>query len=131
MNSFAITGQYFNFSTSGQWLWDELRVNIPAGPESYKVIEAIHAAVQQETAQEAKLAEAEWQRASGQYGVSHFSAEPSVDMRPASSGVDILVRYVTRAADRFDMRNRIYQTVIDLMHKNDESLALQTGERHN
>jgi small-conductance mechanosensitive channel len=131
MNSFAISGQYFNFSTSGQWLWDEIRVNIPAGPESYKVIEAIHTAVQQETAKEAKQAEAEWQRATGQYGLSHFSAEPSVDMRPASSGIDILVRYVTRAADRFDTRNRIYQAVIDLMHRTDESVTLQAGERHN
>jgi hypothetical protein len=38
-------------------------------------------------------------------------------MRPASSGVDIIVRYVTRAGDRFDMRNHLYQAVIDLLHK--------------
>jgi small-conductance mechanosensitive channel len=25
-NSFAIEGHYFNFSTTGQWLWDELTV---------------------------------------------------------------------------------------------------------
>ena len=25
-NGFAIEGHYFNFSTSGQWLWDELQV---------------------------------------------------------------------------------------------------------
>ena len=30
-NSFAIEGHYFNFSTSGQWLWDELQVVVPAG----------------------------------------------------------------------------------------------------
>ncbi len=29
MNSFAIRGQYFNFSTSGQWMWDEISVTIP------------------------------------------------------------------------------------------------------
>ena len=29
--TFAITGQYFNFSTSGQWMWDEITVNIPPG----------------------------------------------------------------------------------------------------
>jgi hypothetical protein len=38
-------------------------------------------------------------------------------MRPAPSGVDIVVRYVTRAGDRFDMRNRLYQSVIDLLHQ--------------
>jgi len=32
-NSFAIDGHYFNFSTSGQWLWDELQVVLPAGQD--------------------------------------------------------------------------------------------------
>jgi hypothetical protein len=40
-------------------------------------------------------------------------------MRPAASGVDIVVRYVTRAGDRFELRNRLYQSVIDLLHKPD------------
>src|ERR1035441_10844752 len=30
MNSFAIRGQYFNFTTAGQWMWDEISVNIPS-----------------------------------------------------------------------------------------------------
>src|SRR5262249_55754376 len=30
-NSFAVEGHYFNFSTSGQWLWDELQIVLPAG----------------------------------------------------------------------------------------------------
>ena len=30
-NSFAMEGHYFNFSTAGQWLWDELEVTLPAG----------------------------------------------------------------------------------------------------
>ena len=30
-NSFAVQGHYFNFSTSGQWLWDELQIVLPAG----------------------------------------------------------------------------------------------------
>ena len=29
VNSFAIEGHYFNFSTSGQWLWDEIEVQVP------------------------------------------------------------------------------------------------------
>src|ERR1700689_3779811 len=42
INNFAISGQYFNFSTSGQWMWDEISVNIPASADAYKTIEAIH-----------------------------------------------------------------------------------------
>jgi len=30
---------------------------------------------------------------------------------------DSVVRYVIRAGDRFEMRNRLYQSVIDLLHK--------------
>jgi small-conductance mechanosensitive channel len=117
VNKYAISGQYFNFSTVGQWMWDELSVNIPPGENTYKIIEAIHAAVIKETEKDADLAEEEWHRATKQQGLSQFTAKPSVDMRPASSGIDIIVRYVTRAGDRFDMRNRLYQAVIDLLHK--------------
>jgi hypothetical protein len=52
-----------------------------------------------------------------QNGLSHASASPSVNMRPAGSGVDILIRYVTRAADRLEVRNRLYERVISVLHK--------------
>jgi small-conductance mechanosensitive channel len=119
INNFAISGQYFNFSTSGQWMWDEITVNVPAGADAYKTIETIHKAVLADTEKDSHLAEAEWQRSSSSKlnGLSQFKAAPSVDMRPAASGIDILVRYVTRAGDRFETRNRLYQSVIDLLHK--------------
>jgi small-conductance mechanosensitive channel len=117
INNFAISGQYFNFSTSGQWMWDEITVNIPPGDDSARTIEAIHKAVVTDTEKDSQLAEAEWQHSSKAYGLSQFKAAPAVDMRPAASGIDILVRYVTRAADRFETRNRLYQSVIDLLHK--------------
>jgi small-conductance mechanosensitive channel len=119
INNFAISGQYFNFSTSGQWMWDEISVNIPATADAYKTIETIHKAVLADTEKDSHLAEAEWQRSSSSKlnGLSQFKAAPSVDMRPAASGIDILVRYVTRAGDRFETRNRLYQSVIDLLHK--------------
>jgi small-conductance mechanosensitive channel len=117
INKFAIAGQYFNFSTTGQWMWDEITVNIPPGADTYKTIESIHDAVVKETEKDASQAELEWQKTTHQNGLSQFKAVPSVDMRPAASGVDIVVRYVTRAGDRFDMRNRLYQSVIDLMRK--------------
>jgi small-conductance mechanosensitive channel len=116
INNFAVTGQFFNFSTAGQWMWDEISVNVPENESTYKTIEAIHAAVLKETEKDATLAESEWKSASKQE-LSQFSATPSVDMRPAASGIDIVVRYVTRAEDRFEMRNRLYQSVIGLLHK--------------
>jgi small-conductance mechanosensitive channel len=120
MNSFAITGQCFNLSTSGQWLWDEIAVNVPSGPEGYKVIEVIRQALAKETEKDAKEAGVEWQRVTHEHGLSQFSAEPSIDLRPAASGVDVVVRYVTRAGNRFELRNKIYQAVIALLHRQDE-----------
>jgi hypothetical protein len=40
-NSFAIEGHYFNFSTSGQWLWDQLQVVVPLGRDPYPIVDAI------------------------------------------------------------------------------------------
>jgi small-conductance mechanosensitive channel len=117
INKFAIAGQYFNFSTTGQWMWDEITVNIPPGADTYKTIESIHDAVVKETEKDASQAELEWQKPTHLNGLSQFKATPSVDMRPAGSGIDIVVRYVIRAGDRFDMRNRLYHSVIDLLHK--------------
>ena len=130
MNSFAISGQYFNFSTSGQWLWDEIRLTLPSNPRTYQVIDAIHKALELETAKDAEQAKAEWKRATRDQGLSQFTAEPSIDLRPAASGVEVVVRYVTRASDRFATRNRLYQAVLELMYKDEEEPALSAGDRH-
>jgi small-conductance mechanosensitive channel len=130
MNSFAISGQYFNFSTSGQWLWDEIRLTLPSNPRTYRVIDSIHKALELETAKDAEQAKAEWKRATRDQGLSQFTAEPSIDLRPAASGVEVVVRYVTRASDRFATRNRLYQAVLDLMYKDEEEPALSAGDNH-
>jgi small-conductance mechanosensitive channel len=96
INSFAIKGQYFNFSTTGQWMWDEIRFSVPPQEENYAMIERIHAAVLQETKEAARLAEAEWKRSPRHEGLSQFAADPAVEMRPGDSGINIVVRYVTR-----------------------------------
>ena len=117
MNSFAIKGQYFNFSTTGQWMWDQITFTIPAAEESYAMIELIHAAVLKETGRAARLAEAEWRRSARHAGLSQFAADPAVEMRPCASGINIVVRYVTRASERFEVRNRLYERVIGLLSK--------------
>jgi hypothetical protein len=81
------------------------------------MIQQIHKAVLQETEKDAQLAESEWKRASKMRSLGHFSADAQVNLRPAASGVDVLIRYVTRASNRFNMRNQLYQRTIDLMRK--------------
>lgn len=129
MNSFAITGQYFNLSTSGQWLWDEITLHVPSGPEGYRLIGAIREALAKETTKDAKEAETEWQRVTRQHGLSQFSAQPSIDLRPAASGLDVVVRYVTKAGNRFELRNKIYQAVIALLHQDEEGASEEKTEK--
>jgi small-conductance mechanosensitive channel len=117
INSYAIRGQYFNFSTTGQWMWDEISVSIPTSENTYAMVESIHKAVLEETDEAARIAEREWKRGTHQDGKSQFNATSSVNLRPSGTGIDILVRYVTRASQRFEMRNRLYQRVIELLHE--------------
>jgi small-conductance mechanosensitive channel len=117
INSFAIKGQYFNFSTTGQWMWDEIVLSIPHSEDTYRIIELVHKAVLEETESEARQAEQEWKRVARQNGLANLTTTPAVNMRPGASGIDIVVRYVTRAADRFDVRNRLYQRFIELLNK--------------
>jgi small-conductance mechanosensitive channel len=114
-NSFAISGHYFNFSTSGQWLWDELSVVVPYDRDPHAVADAIQKEVTAATAKDASQAEQEWRRASrGQRGLG-FTAQPGIAVRPAAGGVEIAVRYVTRASERLALRARLYQSAVQLL----------------
>ena len=116
VNSFAIEGHYFNFSTSGQWMWDELNVLIPPGQDPYPVIDGIQRLVTQETETNAKLAEEEWKRTTSKYRVQAFSAQPGINVRPSSNGIEVRIRYITRAYQRHEVRRGLYQSVVELMH---------------
>ena len=116
LNGYAIHGKYFNFTTAGQWMWDEIKVSIPPGAEAYPMIDKIREAAVKATEADAQMAEEEWKRVTHEQGSPQFSAKPSVDMRPAAGGgVDIVVRYVTRAGVRLETRNRLFETVVELM----------------
>jgi len=114
-NSFAIEGHYFNFSTSGQWLWDELQVVLPTGQDPYPIIDAIQKKVAEATAESAKQAEKEWQRAARSRDMSSLSAAPAINVKPIIGGVEIAVRYVTRANERYQLRAKLYQAAVDLL----------------
>ena len=117
VNSFAIEGHYFNFSTSGQWMWDELQLTIPAEQDPYSVVDGLQKLVAKETEANAKKAEQEWQHTTSRYHVKAFSAEPAINVRPSGSGVEVRVRYITRAYERHETRKRLYEAVVALMRK--------------
>ena len=115
INSFAIRGQFFNFSSAGQWMWDEITVEMPVTDDLQNLVEQVHQVVMQETEHNSRDAEAEWKRGSRAEGLSRFSATPAVDLRPSGAGIEVHVRYVTRASNRFDLRNRLYQRMVELL----------------
>lgn len=117
VNSYAIEGHYFNFSTTGQWLWDELPVLIPIGVSPYSIIDGVQQIVAEETAGDTKLAEEEWRRVTEPYGVNAFSAAPSIDLRPTTFGIEVTVKYITRANERYELRARLNQRVVKLLHE--------------
>jgi len=117
MNSYAIRGKYFNFSTSGQWMWDEISLSLPASDNMQVILERIQKAVVAETEKNASQAEMEWKRGAHGSSLSRFSATAVENLRPSGSGLDVLVRYVTRASERFELRNRLYQRLIEVLRE--------------
>jgi len=117
LNSFAVEGHYFNFTTSGQWLWDEIQVLIPWGVDPSPIIEKISEMVETETEQSARTAEQEWQHATRRYGVKPFSATPTANVRSTDEGVQVVVRYITRASQRAELRSRLHQAAVELIHQ--------------
>jgi small-conductance mechanosensitive channel len=116
VNSFAIEGHFFNFSTTGQWLWDEVEILVPASQDPYPVIDAIQKMVVEQTKANVNAAEQEWQRAASKYRAQPVSAAPAVSLRPTSSGIEVHVRYITRAGERHAMKTRLYQALVELLH---------------
>ena len=114
-NSYAIEGHYFNFSTSGQWMWDELQVVLPTGQDPYPVIDAIQKKVAEATTETSKQAEQEWKHAASSRQMSALSAAPAINVKPVIGGVEIAVRYITRANERYQLRAKLYQAAVDLL----------------
>ena len=124
VNSFAIEGHYFNFSTAGQWLWDELHVSLPPTGDPYQVSQQIRQTVERETDADAQAAEQDWERVTHQYGMRAFSAKPAVDLRPSITGLEVIVRYITRAPQRYEVKSRLFAAIVDLLHKPAEVLGV-------
>jgi small-conductance mechanosensitive channel len=126
-NSFALDGHYFNFSTAGQWLWDELDVTLPASGDAYLLAEEIRKLVEHETEGDFAQAAQDWERVTRRYGAHSFSAKPTVNLRPTGgSGLEVVIRYITRAPQRYAVKSRLFQVIVNLLHKPSGSEVART-----
>jgi small-conductance mechanosensitive channel len=117
MNGFAVEGNYLNFSTSGQWMWDEVQFTVPPGDDPIAAAEALKQLVTTHNKDNARLAAEEWRRVAPRAGPHAFGGEPVVSVRPTGAGVTLTVRYITRARDRNEDRSRLYRAVLDQQRK--------------
>ncbi len=67
------------------------------------------------TAESARKAEQEWQRAVPEQRDKVFSGTPGINVKPVAGGVEIAIRYITRANERFLVRAKLYQAAVDLL----------------
>jgi small-conductance mechanosensitive channel len=114
-NSFAVEGHYFNFSTSGQWLWDELRIFLPSGQDPYPIIDAIQQKVLEATSESARKAEQEWQRSAGSRDMGATPAAPALSVKPVIGGTEVSVRYIASANERSQLRAKLNHAAVDLL----------------
>ncbi len=114
-NGFAIERHFFNFSTSGRWLWDDVKIVVPQGRDAHAIADALQKQVDDATKATAREAELEWREARR---LPQSSAEPaaaSVSLRPIAGGVEITVRYVTRITERENVRSELYRTAMEML----------------
>src|ERR1700731_790107 len=128
-NSFAIEGHYFNFSTSGQWLWDQLTLVVASSQNPYPTVEAVQKTLLEATAESAGQAEKEWQHAAHSRKMSEQSAAPAINVKPVGGGVEIAVRYITRANERYQLRSKLYQAAMNLISKKDAEQSMSIPEK--
>jgi len=114
-NGFAIEGHFFNFSTSGRWLWDEVRVVVPDGRDPHRIVDAIRTMLEEATSDSARAAEAEWRAARRAPQIATVTAEPSIHLKPTAGGVEIFARYITHASEREQLRARIYHMAVEML----------------
>jgi len=114
-NGYAVEGHYFNFSTSGQWLWDELKIVLPTGQNLYPIVDAIHKKVTEATSEGSRLAENEWRATIKSRDMKALSAEPAINVKPVIGGTEISVRYITSANARAQLRAKLNHDLVDLL----------------
>jgi small-conductance mechanosensitive channel len=128
-NNFAIEGHYFNFSTSGQWLWDELTLVVDSSKSPYPIVDAIQKTVLEATKESAGEAEKEWKNAAQSRNVGALSAAPAINLKPIVGGVEVAVRYITRANERYAMRSKLYQAAVSLISKKGDQETVSVTEK--
>lgn len=135
MNSYAIRGTWFTLSTAGQWLWDEITASMPANLDVFALARRVEEVVLEETRDNMQLAEREWGNGKGTHRLRDRSVAPIVFLRPSTSpidlgsGIELHVRFVTSATERFETRKRLYRQIVELLQEFGAGTKSEPSER--
>jgi hypothetical protein len=92
-----------------------LQVVLPIGQDPYPIVDAIQKKVLEATSEGARQAEQEWKSVAHSRDMGALSAAPAINVKPVIGGVEIAVRYITRANERYQLRAKLYQAAVDLL----------------
>ena len=92
---------------------------LSAADDPYRAAQQIRQTVERETEADARAAEQDWERVTHQYGVRPFVTRPTVDLRPAVNGLDVVVRHITREPRR--VKSRLFEAIVALLRSPPES----------
>ncbi|HXL21133.1 MAG TPA: hypothetical protein VOA78_01605, partial [Candidatus Dormibacteraeota bacterium] len=81
----------------------------------YPMMDAIQKQVQEATSDSAKQAETEWRGATGSREMSAISVAPAISVKPVVGGIEVAVRYITRANERYELRSKLYQAIVKML----------------
>ncbi len=113
MNKYAVERKYFNFSTPDQWLWDELVIPVPASSAiSPDLLRQLQDLVVTETHGDMESAEASWRNLALTHGLHERKAVPTAVVRTSAAGLEVVVRYVTKAPRRFETAVNLRQVIL-------------------
>jgi hypothetical protein len=76
------------------------------------------------TAGGAQQAEKEWQGTAKSREMSSQTA-PAINIKPVIGGIEIGVRYITRANERYQLRAKLYEAAVGLLGQKSPSLQAQ------
>ncbi len=116
MNKFAVEKKYFNFSTREQWLWDEIKIPVPITKEIRPdLLAKLQSLVEQQTKEDAAQATSSWRDIEKTHDLAARPVTPAVVVRTAPAGLEIVVRYVSKASRRFDTAVCLRQKVLSAL----------------
>ena len=41
---------------------------------------------------------------------------PGINVQPTAAGIEVRIRYITRAYERHEARKRLYEAVVEMLH---------------